>query len=580
MLKTLLKSVRQYKRDSLLTSFFVILVVAIEGIIPFVLAKLVNSIQEGVSLDIIVENGVILTFFAVISLIFGIISGKKGAVASAGFAKNLRNDVFKKIQDFSFENMNEFSNSSLLTRLTTDIANVQNAYLMIIRIAIRMPLMFIFSFIMAFIIAGKLALIFVVVVPVLLIGLGLIIFSARKIFVRVFKKYDILNRTIQENIKALRLVKALVRKDYEIKKFDDIAVDVKNDFTRAEKVLAFNAPLLQFCLYLDTILILTLGSFFIVNKIDTSFNVGQISALLTYSYMILFSLMMFSMILVMLTMAIESARRIVEVLETKPSIVNSGNNIHKIERGFIEFKNVNFKYSKDAKENVLSDISFKIPQGSNVGIIGATGSGKSTLVQLIPRLYDIQSGEILIDDINIKDIDLVHLRDMVAMVLQKNTLFFGTVAENLRWGNKDASIEQLDEVCKIAQAKEIVDKLPNGYETIIEQGGANLSGGQKQRLCIARALLKKPKILIFDDSTSAVDTKTDELIRRGLESYMKESTKIIISQRILSVQNSDIIFVLEKGKIVAQGNHTDLINQEGLYRQLYLTQQGGAVDEN
>ena len=580
MLKTLLKSVRQYKRDSLLTSFFVILVVAIEGIIPFVLAKLVNSIQEGVSLDIIVENGVILTFFAVISLIFGIISGKKGAVASAGFAKNLRNDVFKKIQNFSFENMNEFSNSSLLTRLTTDIANVQNAYLMIIRIAIRMPLMFIFSFIMAFIIAGKLALIFVVVVPVLLIGLGLIIFSARKIFVRVFKKYDILNRTIQENIKALRLVKALVRKDYEIKKFDDIAVDVKNDFTRAEKVLAFNAPLLQFCLYLDTILILTLGSFFIVNKIDTSFNVGQISALLTYSYMILFSLMMFSMILVMLTMAIESARRIVEVLETKPSIVNSGNNIHKIERGFIEFKNVNFKYSKDAKENVLSDISFKIPQGSNVGIIGATGSGKSTLVQLIPRLYDIQSGEILIDDINIKDIDLVHLRDMVAMVLQKNTLFFGTVAENLRWGNKDASIEQLDEVCKIAQAKEIVDKLPNGYETIIEQGGANLSGGQKQRLCIARALLKKPKILIFDDSTSAVDTKTDELIRRGLESYMKESTKIIISQRILSVQNSDIIFVLEKGKIVAQGNHTDLINQEGLYRQLYLTQQGGAVDEN
>ena len=281
-----------------------------------------------------------------------------------------------------------------------------------------------------------------------------------------------------------------------------------------------------------------------------------------------------------LTMAIESARRIVEVLETKPSIVNSGNNIHKIEKGFIEFKNVNFKYSKDAKENVLSDISFKIPQGSNVGIIGATGSGKSTLVQLIPRLYDIQSGEILIDDINIKDIDLVHLRDMVAMVLQKNTLFFGTVAENLRWGNKDASIEQLDEVCKIAQAKEIVDKLPNGYETIIEQGGANLSGGQKQRLCIARALLKKPKILIFDDSTSAVDTKTDELIRRGLESYMKESTKIIISQRILSVQNSDIIFVLEKGKIVAQGNHTDLINQEGLYRQLFLTQQGGAVDEN
>ena len=437
MLKTLLKSVRQYKRDSLLTSFFVILVVAIEGIIPFVLAKLVNSIQEGVSLDIIVENGVILTFFAVISLIFGIISGKKGAVASAGFAKNLRNDVFKKIQDFSFENMNEFSNSSLLTRLTTDIANVQNAYLMIIRIAIRMPLMFVFSFIMAFIMAGKLALIFVVVVPVLLIGLGLIIFSARKIFVRVFKKYDILNRTIQENIKAIRLVKALVRKDYEIKKFDDIAVDVKNDFTRAEKVLAFNAPLLQFCLYLDTILILTLGSFFIVNKIDTSFNVGQISALLTYSYMILFSLMMFSMILVMLTMAIESARRIVEVLETKPSIVNSGNNIHKIEKGFIEFKNVNFKYSKDAKENVLSDISFKIPQGSNVGIIGATGSGKSTLVQLIPRLYDIQSGEILIDDINIKDIDLVHLRDMVAMVLQKNTLFFGTVAENLRWGNKD-----------------------------------------------------------------------------------------------------------------------------------------------
>lgn len=578
MVKTLSKSIREYKKDSIMSVIYIVFEVIMECIIPFILANLVNGIRSNIPIEDLFKQGLILVVMAMLSLAFGILAGKKSAVASAGFARNLRKDIFEKVQGFSFENIDSFSNSSLLTRLTTDVTNVQNAYMMTIRMAIRSPFMFVFSFVMSFIMGGKLAFIFVIVVPILLIGLAFIIIKAMKIFKKIFYKYDDMNNTIQENIKAIRLVKSLVREDFEINKFDKVATEVKDNFTFAEKIISLYAPLMQFCLYVDTVLILFLGSYVIVAGINPSFNVGQISALMTYSFMILSSLMMFSMVLVMLTMAMESSKRISEVLNTESTITDE-KSLHKVlNSGEIEFKNVVFRYSEDAKENVINDVSFKIPSGSTVGIIGATGSGKSTLVQLIPRLYNINSGEILIDNINIENIDIELLREEVGMVLQKNTLFSGTIRENLKWGNKNATDEDLDLVCNIAQATEIINKMPNGYDEYIEQGGANLSGGQKQRLCIARALLKKPKILIFDDSTSAVDTKTDELIRRGLQSYMPETTKIIIAQRILSVQNVDIILVIEKGKVVASGNHETLVRQEGLYRDLYLTQ-GGVVDE-
>lgn len=578
MVKTLSKSIREYKKDSIMSVIYIVFEVIMECIIPFILANLVNGIRSNIPIGDLFKQGLILVVMAMLSLAFGILAGKKSAVASAGFARNLRKDIFEKVQGFSFENIDSFSNSSLLTRLTTDVTNVQNAYMMTIRMAIRSPFMFVFSFVMSFIMGGKLAFIFVIVVPILLIGLAFILIKAMKIFKKIFYKYDDMNNTIQENIKAIRLVKSLVREDFEIEKFDKVASEVKHDFTIAEKIISLYAPLMQFCLYVDTVLILFLGSYVIVAGINPNFNVGQISALMTYSFMILSSLMMFSMVLVMLTMAMESSKRISEVLNTESTITDE-KSLHKVlNSGEIEFKNVVFRYSEDAKENVINDVSFKIPSGSMVGIIGATGSGKSTLVQLIPRLYNINSGEILIDNINIENIDIELLREEVGMVLQKNTLFSGTIRENLKWGNKNATDEELDLVCNIAQATEIINKMPNGYDEYIEQGGANLSGGQKQRLCIARALLKKPKILIFDDSTSAVDTKTDELIRRGLQSYMPETTKIIIAQRILSVQNADIILVIEKGKVVASGNHETLVRQEGLYRDLYLTQ-GGVVDE-
>lgn len=578
MVKTLSNSIREYKKDSIMSVIYIIFEVIMECIIPFILANLVNGIRSNIPIGDLFKQGLILVVMAMLSLAFGILAGKKSAVASAGFARNLRKDIFEKVQGFSFENIDSFSNSSLLTRLTTDVTNVQNAYMMTIRMAIRSPFMFVFSFVMSFIMGGKLAFIFVIVVPILLIGLAFIIIKAMKIFKKIFYKYDDMNNTIQENIKAIRLVKSLVREDFEIEKFDKVASEVKHDFTIAEKIISLYAPLMQFCLYVDTVLILFLGSYVIVAGINPNFNVGQISALMTYSFMILSSLMMFSMVLVMLTMAMESSKRISEVLNTESTITDE-KSLHKVvNSGEIEFKNVIFRYSEDAKENVINDVSFKIPSGSTVGIIGATGSGKSTLVQLIPRLYNINSGEILIDNINIENIDIELLREEVGMVLQKNTLFSGTIRENLKWGNKNATDEELDLVCNIAQASEILNKMPNSYDEYIEQGGANLSGGQKQRLCIARALLKKPKILIFDDSTSAVDTKTDELIRRGLQSYMPETTKIIIAQRILSVQNADIILVIEKGKVVASGNHETLVRQEGLYRDLYLTQ-GGVVDE-
>lgn len=578
MIKTLSGSIREFKKDSIMSVIYIVLEVIMECIIPFILANLVNGIRSNVPISELFNQGLILVVMAMLSLAFGILAGKKSAVASSGFARNLRKDIFEKVQGFSFENIDSFSNSSLLTRLTTDVTNVQNAFMMIIRLAIRSPFMFVFSFVMSFIMGGKLAFIFVIVVPILLIGLAFIIIKAMKIFKQIFYKYDDMNNTIQENIKAIRLVKSLVREDFEIDKFDKVATEVKDNFTFAEKIISLNAPLMLFCLYVDTVLILFLGSYVIVSGVNPSFNVGQISALMTYSFMILSSLMMFSMVLVMITMAMESSKRISEVLNTESTITDEKSLHKELNSGEIEFKKVVFKYSEDAIENVINDVSFKIPSGSTVGIIGVTGSGKSTLVQLIPRLYDINSGEILIDNTKIENIDIELLREEVGMVLQKNTLFSGTIRENLKWGNKNATDEELDLVCNIAQATEIINKMPNGYDEYIEQGGANLSGGQKQRLCIARALLKKPKILIFDDSTSAVDTKTDELIRRGLQSYMPETTKIIIAQRILSVQNADIILVIDKGEVVASGNHETLVKQDGLYRDLYLTQ-GGVVDE-
>ena len=578
MIKTLSGSIREFKKDSIMSIIYIVLEVIMECIIPFILANLVNGIRSNVPISELFNQGLILVVMAMLSLAFGILAGKKSAVASSGFARNLRKDIFEKVQGFSFENIDSFSNSSLLTRLTTDVTNVQNAFMMIIRLAIRSPFMFVFSFVMSFIMGGKLAFIFVIVVPILLIGLAFIIIKAMKIFKQIFYKYDDMNNTIQENIKAIRLVKSLVREDFEIDKFDKVATEVKDNFTFAEKIISLNAPLMLFCLYVDTVLILFLGSYVIVSGVNPSFNVGQISALMTYSFMILSSLMMFSMVLVMITMAMESSKRISEVLNTESTITDEKSLHKELNSGEIEFKKVVFKYSEDAIENVINDVSFKIPSGSTVGIIGVTGSGKSTLVQLIPRLYDINSGEILIDNTKIENIDIELLREEVGMVLQKNTLFSGTIRENLKWGNKNATDEELDLVCNIAQATEIINKMPNGYDEYIEQGGANLSGGQKQRLCIARALLKKPKILIFDDSTSAVDTKTDELIRRGLQSYMPETTKIIIAQRILSVQNADIILVIDKGEVVASGNHETLVKQDGLYRDLYLTQ-GGVVDE-
>lgn len=578
MIKTLSGSIREFKKDSIMSVIYIVLEVIMECIIPFILANLVNGIRSNVPISELFNQGLILVVMAMLSLAFGILAGKKSAVASSGFARNLRKDIFEKVQGFSFENIDSFSNSSLLTRLTTDVTNVQNAFMMIIRLAIRSPFMFVFSFVMSFIMGGKLAFIFVIVVPILLIGLAFIIIKAMKIFKQIFYKYDDMNNTIQENIKAIRLVKSLVREDFEIDKFDKVATEVKDNFTFAEKIISLNAPLMLFCLYVDTVLILFLGSYVIVAGVNPSFNVGQISALMTYSFMILSSLMMFSMVLVMITMAMESSKRISEVLNTESTITDEKSLHKELNSGEIEFKNVVFKYSEDAIENVINDVSFKIPSGSTVGIIGVTGSGKSTLVQLIPRLYDINSGEILIDNTKIENIDIELLREEVGMVLQKNTLFSGTIRENLKWGNKNATDEELDLVCNIAQATEIINKMPNGYDEYIEQGGANLSGGQKQRLCIARSLLKKPKILIFDDSTSAVDTKTDELIRRGLQSYMPETTKIIIAQRILSVQNADIILVIDKGEVVASGNHESLVKQDGLYRDLYLTQ-GGVVDE-
>ncbi|MBQ9354659.1 MAG: ABC transporter ATP-binding protein [Clostridia bacterium] len=580
MINKLAGCVREYKLPVFLTLFFIFAEAVIESIIPFVTAKLVNNMQLGTAdLTFILKTGAVLVLMALASLTCGGIAGYTSAKASAGFSKNLRHDMFYNIQNFSFKNIDKFSSSSLVTRMTTDVNNVQMAFMMIIRIALRAPLMLIFSIIMAFVMGGKLAFGFIGIIPVLAGGLILIAKFAMPAFRRVFKKYDRLNESVEENVRGMRVVKGFSREEYEKEKFKNASEDIRNDFTRAEKIVALNGPLMQLCIYFNMIFVLSVGSFAIIGG-RSSISVGEISSMLTYGFQVLMQLMMLSMIYVMLTMSAESAKRIAEVLDEKPTILNPENPVMNVADGSIVFNNVNFKYSKHGKEFALRDVNLQIKSGMTVGIIGGTGSSKSTLVQLIPRLYDITDGEIFVGGVNVKEYDLETLRDAVGMVLQKNVLFAGTIKDNLRWGNENATDEELIDACKLAQADEFVSAFPDGYDTYIEQGGSNVSGGQKQRLCIARALLKKPKILILDDSTSAVDTKTDALIRKGFESYIPDTTKIIIAQRISSVENADLIIVMDNGKITDKGTHEELLKSSDIYKEVYEQQtNGGGLDE-
>lgn len=577
MIKKLAKCVREYKASSILTLIFIVEEALIETLIPFITARLINHINDGADITEILKTGLILVGMAVASLTCGGIAGFTCAKASAGFAKNLRSDIFSKIQSFTFKNIDKFSTASLVTRLTTDVTNVQMSFMMIIRIAIRSPLMFIFSIIMAYYMGGSLAMAFVIVVPLLIIGLLLIAKFAMPAFRRVFKRYDNLNESIEENVRGMRVVKGFSREEYEKQKFDKEADSIRKDFTFAERVVALNSPLMQVCVYFNMAFVLLVGSRLVITG-QNGLGVGQLSAMLNYGMAILMSLMMISMIYVMLTMSAESAKRICEVLDEEPDMKEPESPITEVRDGSIDFDNVNFKYSEKAQKFALSDIDLHIRSGMTVGIIGGTGSSKSSLVQLIPRLYDASEGTVRVGGVDVRDYDIKTLRDSVAMVLQKNLLFSGTIKENLRWGNENATDEEIAEACKLAQADEFVTSFPDGYDTHIEQGGTNVSGGQKQRLCIARALLKKPKILILDDSTSAVDTKTDAMIRAGFKSFIPETTKIIIAQRISSVQDADLIIVMENGRISAKGTHDELMKASDIYREVYEQQTNGGEE--
>lgn len=579
MIRELAKSIREYKKASLMTPLLVSMEVVMECIIPFIIAQLVNQIKANCEFGVIVKYGLILVVMAGLSLTFGALAGASCATASCGFARNLRKDMYYKIQGYSFQNIDKFSTSSLVTRLTTDVTNVQMAYMMIVRTAIRCPLMLVFSFAMAFIMGGKMAVIFLLTVPVLGIGLFAVIRKVTPLFKKVFKKYDALNSSVQENIKGMRVVKSYVREDYEKVKFGRAAEDVCSDFTRAEKILALNAPLMQFCVFTVMIFVLYYGSYTIISSMGVDLDVGQLSALITYNFQILMSLMMLSMVFVMITMASESAHRIVEVLTEESSIQSPENPVCQVQDGSIDFDNVSFKYSETAEKMALADIDLHIKSGETIGIIGGTGSSKSSLIQLISRLYDATEGVVKVGGVDVRDYDLEVLRNQVAVVLQKNVLFSGTIKENLRWGNKNATDEEMIEACKLAQADEFISQFPQKYNTYIEQGGTNVSGGQKQRLCIARALLKQPKVLILDDSTSAVDTKTDALIRKALREYLPETTKIIIAQRTSSVEDADRILVMDGGTINAIGTHEELLKTSEIYREVY-TSQNKAGGEN
>ncbi len=579
MYSRLLKCVKEYKLPTILTLIFIVGEVIIEVFIPFITSDIINQIKAGVDVGTVGKTGLLLIIMACVSLACGGIAGFTCSKASAGFAKNLRSEVFKKIQGFSFENIDKFSSASLVTRLTTDISNIQMAYMMLIRTAVRAPLMLVFSIVMASIMGGQLAFTFVIIVPVLAFGLITVGLKALPAFRRVFKKYDKLNESIEENVRGMRVVKGFSREEHEKSKFKTAADDICADFTKAERLVSLNAPLMQLCVYFNMIFVLLIGSQIIVSTGGELIDVGQISAMLTYGMQILMQLMMLSMIFVIITMSAESIKRISEVLNEKPSIVEPSNPLLSVENGSIEFDNVSFKYSKSAKKNALSNINLNIESGMTVGIIGSTGSSKSTLVQLISRLYDATEGTVKVSGRDVKDYSLDVLRSAVAVVLQKNLLFSGTIKENLRWGNENATDEEIIAACKLAQAHDFVMSFPDGYDTFIEQGGTNVSGGQKQRLCIARALLKKPKILILDDSTSAVDTKTDALIREGFASYIPTTTKLIIAQRISSVQDADMIIVMDNGSISAIGKHDELMKTSDIYKDVYMQQIGGDTNE-
>ena len=575
MFRTVQRCLREYRRPTIITILFMTGEAIIEAVIPFITARLVDNINSGIEMPVLLRTGLLLLLLTLVSLFFGGSAGFTSARAASGFAKNVRHDIFEKVQTFAFSNIDKFSTSSLVTRLTTDINNVQMAFMMLIRIAVRAPLMLIFSITMAFIMGGKLAATFVVVVPVLVFGLLMIGKHALPAFRSVFKKYDKLNESIEENVRGMRVVKGFSREEYEKKKFHAAAEDICKDFTKAERIVALNAPIMQLCLYFNMAFILLVGSKLIITGTGNGINVGEMSSMLTYGFQILINLMMLSMIYVMLTMSAESIKRISEVLSETADIHNPETACTDVQDGSITFEGVSFKYSQKARKFALSDIDLTIPSGATVGIIGGTGSSKSTLVQLIPRLYDVTEGTVKVGGIDVREYDLHTLRDSVAMVLQKNVLFSGTIRDNLRWGNPDATDEEMIEACKLAQAHDFVTAFPDGYDPMIEQGGTNVSGGQKQRLCIARALLKKPKILILDDSTSAVDTRTDAQIRKGFRAFIPDTTKIIIAQRIASVQDADIILVMDNGKIAAAGTHDELMQNSDIYREVYEQQTNG-----
>ncbi len=579
MFKRLIRSVREYKTASILTLLFILFEAIIETFIPYITAKMIAELQRGAavaSMEKILRLGGLLVVMAALSLTCGGIAAKTCAKASAGFAKNLRHDIFYKVQSYSFENIDKFSATSLVTRMTTDVVNVQMSYMMIIRTAIRAPLMLIFSICMAFYMGGLLAMAFVIVVPVLGVGLFLISRRAMPAFRAVFRKYDRLNESIEENVRGMRVVKGFSREEYEKEKFGNAAEDIRADFTKAERIVAFNGPLMQICIYFNMVFVLLVGAKLIISSGGTIVNVDAISALLTYGMQILMQLMMLSMIYVMITISSESMKRIVEVLDETPSMTSPETGaVREIADGSIDFDGVSFKYSAKAEKYALSGIDLHIDSGMTVGILGGTGTSKTTLVQLIPRLYDATTGTVRVGGVDVRDYDLDALRGSVAMVLQKNLLFSGSIKENLRWGNENATDEEMVEACKLASAHDFITAFPDGYDTHIEQGGTNVSGGQKQRLCIARALLKKPKIPILDDSTSAVDTKTDAMIRAGFKTYIPETTKIIIAQRVSSVEDADLILVMDNGTVVGMGRHEELLRDNEIYREVY-TQQTGA----
>ena len=572
IIKTLTKSIREFKKETILAPVLVTVEVVMECLIPLYMVTMLERIQQDNSIENILFWGGILLVMALVSLVFGMLAGRYAAKASAGFSRNLRTDIYASIQGFSFANIDKFSPSSLVTRMTTDVTNIQNAFMMIIRIAVRSPIMLVVSVIMAFTINWKIALVFLALVPVLGVGLFLIFRKVDPIFAKVFKKYDAMNESIQENIKGIRVVKSYVREDYEIKKFGKTAQDVRADFQRGEMIIALNSPLMQFAIWTAISIVCIFGSQLIVQSSGAELNEASLSSLIAYGAQIMSALMTLSMVMVMISIATSSSERVAEVLSERSTLTNPENPVYEVPDGSVEFRDVSFKYSAKAERFALQDVNLTIKPGQTVGILGGTGSSKTSLVNLIPRLYDVSEGEVLVGGIDVRDYDLESLRNQVSVVLQKSVLFSGTIKENLRWGNPDATDEELVEACKRAQAHEFVSSFPDGYDTYIEQGGTNVSGGQKQRLCIARALLKKPKILILDDSTSAVDTKTDALIRQAFREELPDVTKFIIAQRVSSVEDADLIVIMDGGKVVATGTHEQLLAGNKIYQEVYYSQ--------